>query len=137
MITVTTDIEKAKKALEGTSKSLASIQRKTLSIIARGAVKAINEGIRETLEKRTGEFLKAFRYKVRKDGIANVYPGGESGSPNFPKAYVLNYGYSGPTKRAINRPHGFIQRAEIYGESGAYMPEVEKMIEKELQKYWG
>ena len=137
MITIEADVQKAQDALAGTSKSLAAIERKTLSIVASGIVKAVKGGIRETLNSRTGELLKAFRCKVHKNGVANVYPNGESGSAIFPKAYVLNYGYSGPTKRAINKPHGFIQYGELYAESGAYMQDVRKMIDKELQKYWG
>ena len=134
---VKADLKQAQDALAGTNKSLASIQRKTLSIIARGTVKAVNVGIRSTLHRRTGELLKAFGYKVHKNGVANVYPRGENGSAIFPKSYVLNYGYTGPTKRAINKPHSFIQYGEAYTEVGAYMPEVQRMIDKELEKYWG
>ena len=134
---VKADLKEAQDALAGTSKSIASIQRKTLSVIARGTVKAVNVGIRSTLHRRTGELLKAFGYKVHKNGVANVYPKGENGSAIFPKSYVLNYGYTGPTKRAINKPHSFIQYGEVYADSGAYMPEVERMVNKELEKYWG
>ena len=137
MITIEADVQKAQDALAGTSKSLAAIERKTLSIVASGTVKAVKGGIRETLNSRTGELLKAFRYKVHKNGVANVYPNGESGSAIFPKAYVLNYGYTGPTKRAINKPHSFIQVGELYAASGSYMQDVRKMIDKELEKYWG
>ena len=137
MISVEADIAKAQEALSGTSKSLAAIERKTLSIIAKGTVKAVKGGIRQTLKSRTGELLKAFRYKVHKNGVANVYPDGESGSAIFPKAYVLNYGYTGPTKRAINKPHSFVQVGELYAASDSYMQDVRKMIDKELEKYWG
>lgn len=137
MITIEYDDSEVQKALAGTSKSFASIRRKALSIIARGTVKAINAGIRETLHSRSGELLKAFRYHVRKDGTANVYPDGETGSSIFPKTFGLNFGYNGPTKRAQNRPHSFIEIGRQWAESGAYMPDVEKMVEKELSKYWG
>ena len=122
MISVEADIAEAQEALSGTSKSLAAI---------------VKGGIRQTLKSRTGELLKAFRYKVHKNGVANVYPNGESGSAIFPKAYVLNYGYTGPTKRAINKPHSFVQVGELYAASGSYMQDVRKMIDKELEKYWG
>ena len=80
MISVKADIAEAQEALSGTSKSLAAIERKTLSIIAKGTVKAVKGGIRQTLKSRTGQLLKAFRYKVHKNGVANVYPDGESGN---------------------------------------------------------
>lgn len=134
---VSADISKAQKALSETDKSLSSIQRKTLSIIGRGTVKAIKGGIRTSLKKRTGELLKAYRYKTRKNGTATVYPNGENGSTIFPKAYVQNYGYEGKTKRAWNKPHNFVQKGEQYANSNSYMNEVEKMIDKELKKYWG
>lgn len=133
---VEADLKQVQKALEGTAKSLQSIQNKTLSIVARGTIKAVNVGIRTTLKKHTGELLKAFHYKVHKYGEANVYPNGKSGSSIFPKTYVLNYGYTGKVKRAINKPHSFVEYGEAFAASGAYMPEVQKMIDKELKKYW-
>ena len=66
MISVEADIAEAQEALSGTSKSLAAIERKTLSIIAKGTVKAVKGGIRQTLKSRTGELLKAFRYRTEK-----------------------------------------------------------------------
>ena len=136
MISISADVTEVQEALSQTAKSLQSIERKTLSIASRGTVKAIKMGIRETLHRRTGGLLKAYKYKVHKEGFSNVYPNGKSGSDVFPKAFILNYGYKGPTKRAINKPHGFIQKGEIYASNGSYMPEVEKMIQKELEKYW-
>lgn len=58
MITIEADVQKAQDALAGTSKSLAAIERKTLSIVASGTVKAVKGGIRETLNSRTGELLR-------------------------------------------------------------------------------
>lgn len=137
MIVIEYNDSEVQKALAGTSKSFASIRRKTLSIMARGTVKAINTGIRERLNRRTGELLKAFRFHVKKNGTANVYPDGESGGKIFPKTFALNFGYDGETKRAYNKPHSFIEIGRTYLESGAYMPDVEKMVSKELEKYWG
>ena len=137
MIAIDADVSKAQRALQGTSKSLKSIERKTLSIASRGTVKAIKIAIRGVLKRRTGELLKCYGYKVHKDGVANVFPKGKTGSKVFPKAYTLNYGYKGKTKRAWNKPHSFIEKGEAFAASGAYMPEVEKMISKELEKYWG
>ena len=140
VINVTPDFKEVEKALSGTTKSLPSIQRKTLSTIARGAVKQIKAVIRSGTHRRTGELLKAYRYKVKKDGTATIYPKAiNSGDKIFPKSSVLSYGHSGPTKRDRNFPIkavGFIQAGNSYIESGAYIPEVNKMIDKTLQKYW-
>lgn len=140
VINVTPDFKEVEKALSGTRKSLPSMQRKTLSIIARGAVKQIKAVIRSGTHRRTGELLKAYHYKVRRDGIVNIYPvATHSGKKIFPKASVLSYGHSGKTKRvedfhieAVN----FVQAGEQYADSGAYVPEINKMIDKELTKYW-
>lgn len=140
VISVKPDFEAVEKALSGTRKSLPSIQRKTLSVIARGAIKQIKAVIKSGTHRRTGELLKAYRYKIKKDGTATIYPKAiNSGDKIFPKASVLSYGHNGATKRAKNFPIkavGFIQAGNQYIESGAYVPEINKMIDKELTKYW-
>ena len=140
IISVKPDFEAVQKALSGTTKSLPSIQRKTLSVIARGAIKQIKAVIKSGTHRRTGELLKAYRYKVKKNGTATIYPNAiNSGDKIFPKASVLSYGHTGATRRAKNFPIkavGFIQAGNQYIESGAYVPEINKMVDKELTKYW-
>lgn len=140
IISVKPDFEAVEKALAGTRKSLPSIQRKTLSVIARGAIKQIKAVIKSGTHRRTGELLKAYRYKIKKDGTATIYPKAVNNDARiFPKASVLSYGHSGATKRAKNFPIkavGFIQAGNQYIDSGAYVPEINKMIDKELTKYW-
>lgn len=135
-ISVEADVSEVQDALAGTSKSLVSIRRQMLGIIARGVSKETSKAIRATTEKRTGELRKAYRYKVRRDGSeANVFPKGLKGSDRsiFPKVMALNYG----TVDGRLKPLGFIEQGEKYAESDKYSADVDKMIQRELKKYWG
>lgn len=134
-ISVEVDIQGAQKALEGTKKSLKSVQMGVLRIVARGTVKAIKSGIRTSgIQKRTGELLKCYGYKVKKNGSeVNIFPKGKGGSRIFPKVYVLNYGLPGTG----HRPHSFIEKGQNYTEGNFYENEIDKYIQKELEKYWG
>ncbi len=140
-ISVSADVEEVQKALAGTAKSLTSIQRQTIAVIARGTVKAIKQGIKETTGRHTGELLKCYGYRIRRDGSrGTVYPRGTSGSKIFPKAFVQNYGHEGKTKKAQNwsvAPKCFIQKGEQYASGSAYMPELQNLVDKTLSKYWG
>ena len=126
------DIENVEKALIGTSKNLKAVGKSVLRIAAK-----------ETSKRVTGELAKAYVYKVKRDGSeANVFPKALTGKDKtiFPKAMTLSYGHDGPTKRAASwhiAPRGFVQSGQQYAESGAYMTEVQKMVDKELEKYWG
>lgn len=142
-LSIQTDISQVQDALAGTSKSLKSIQKSVLRIAAKGTANAVKAAIRTSdLNKRTGELQKAYTYKVKKDGSeANVFPKAiNSGDRTiFPKAMTLSYGHSGPTKRAkawFIAPRNFVQAGDQYAESGKYMDEVQKYIDKELDKYW-
>lgn len=144
IISAQVDIEEVQQALSGTSKSLKSIQKSVLRIAAKGTAKQIKAVINTSdLQKRTGELSKAYVYKVKKDGSeANVYPKALTAKDRtiFPKAMTLSYGHEGPTKRAKSwhiAPRGFVQAGQQYAESGSYMNDVQKMIDKELEKYWG
>ena len=144
IISAQVDIEEVQQALSGTSKSLKSIQKSVLRIAAKGTAKQIKAAINTIdLQKRTGELSKAYVYKVKKDGSeANVYPKALTAKDRtiFPKAMTLSYGHEGPTKRAKSwhiAPRGFVQAGQQYAESGSYMNDVQKMIDKELEKYWG
>lgn len=141
-ISIEADIAGAQEALAGTNKSLKSIQKQAVGIVAKGAVKQIKAVITSTTQRRTGELSKAYRYKVKKDGSeANVYPKAlNSKNTIFPKAMTLSYGHSGETKRSKNwniRALGFVQSGKAWIESGSYMNDIENMIDKQLQKYWG
>ena len=142
-LSIQTDISEVQDALAGTSKSLKSIQKSVLRIAAKGTANAVRAAIRTSdLNRRTGELQKAYIYKVKKDGSeANVFPKALNSHDRtiFPKAMTLSYGHSGPTKRAkawFIAPRNFVQAGDQYAESGKYMDEIQKYIDKELDKYW-
>ena len=137
------DVSAVQDALSETSKSLKSIQRSTLRVVARATAKTVRAAIISSdLHVRTGELRKAYTYKLKRDGTeANVYPRALTSGDRtiFPKAMTLSYGHNGPTKRFRNwriAPRGFVQRGQQYAENGGYMDEVQKLIDKELDKYW-
>ena len=137
------DVSAVQDALSETSKSLKSIQRSTLRVVARATAKTVRAAIiTSDLHVRTGERRKAYTYKLKRDGTeANVYPRALTSGDRtiFPKAMTLSYGHNGPTKRFRNwriAPRGFVQRGQQYAENGDYMDEVQKLIDKELEKYW-
>lgn len=155
LVDVKVEIEEAQRALSGTSKSLKSIQKSVLRIAAQKTLKAVKTALQSSdldLNSGTGELKKAYTYRVKKDGSeANVYPKALNAKRNkggainwatdaiFPKAMALSYGHSGPTKRAKSwfiAPRNFVQAGDLYAESGKYMDEVQKYIDKELDKYW-
>ena len=152
-ISIEADVKKAQEALSGTSKSLKSIELKVLAVAARGTVKTVKGAIRCTTTRRTGELLKAYTYKVKRDRSASIYPKGSR--LIIAKASVLSYGatirprkgrrwlqvegdgyYARPREVTI-APRGFIQAGEHYAESGGYMTDVQEVVDKELSKYWG
>jgi len=143
MIVSEVDVSAVQDALSETSKSLKAIQRDTLRVVARATAKTVRAAIISSdLHVRTGELRKAYTYKLKRDGSeANVYPRALTSGDRtiFPKAMTLSYGHQGPTKRARNwriAPRGFVQRGQQYAENGDYMDEVQKLIDKELEKYW-
>ena len=137
------DVQPVLDALSGTSKSIESIEKSVLRIAAKETAKCVRAAVVSSdLNVRTGELRKAYTYKVKKYGSsASVYPKALVGKDRtiFPKAMTLSYGHEGPTKRASNwyiKPRGFVQAGQRFADSGAYMDEVEKMVSKELDKYW-
>ena len=133
-ISVTPDIEAVQEALAGTSKGLGQIQKRALGTIAQGVRKRINAAIRASTKRRTGELLKAYRYKTRKDGSqVNVYPKKQGKRNIFAKVYTLNYGKEGTKWRA----RGFVQRGEQYAQGSDWEADANKYVQKELDKYWG
>ena len=143
MIVAEVDVSAVQEALSETTKSLKAIQRDTLRVVAKATAKTVRSAIISSdLHVRTGELRKAYTYKLKRDGTeANVFPRALTSKDRtiFPKAMTLSYGHEGPTKRAKNWrivPRGFVQRGQQYAESGSYMDEVQKLIDKELDKYW-
>lgn len=155
-ISIRADIEDVQERLSETSKSLKSIRRQTVGIAARTTVKQIKTVIRATTKRRSGELLKTYGYKVKKDGTsASVYPKTAASNNHLILARIatLSFGndisinrrkwlqvngsgfYARPKSVHID-PRGFVQSGETFAGKGAYMAEVEKMIQKELDKAW-
>jgi hypothetical protein len=137
------DVSAVQEALSSTTKSLKSIERSALRVVAKATAKQVRAAIvASDLHNRTGELRKAYVYKVKKDGTsASVFPKALSGNDRtiFPKAMTLSYGHEGPTKRCRNwriAPRGFVQSGQQYAESGNYMSEIQALIDSELAKYW-
>lgn len=162
-ISVEADIKEVQKALSGTAKSLRSIQRQVLGTIARGAVKKIKGVINTSTKRQTGELRKAYGYKVKKDGSGvTVWPRDKAVRSNnhliLAKASVLSYGariepraamagrkpflqvsgrgYFARPKLVVIQPRNFIQAGQEYVEKGGYAAEIQKVIDRELKKYW-
>lgn len=141
-IDVSVDISYAQKALSGTSKSLVSIRNQALGIIGKYGVKAVKSAIRTSgLKKRTGELQKAYVRKLnRRKGEENLYPVslGDRKKTIFSKAQALSYGARNAKKPKWKiTGKGFVQKGWEAVEGGSYSAEIDKMIDKELKKYWG
>lgn len=133
-ISAQVEVAAVQEALSGTSAGLSAMRGRVLSAAGKGTRQKVNQAIRATTKRRTGELLKAYRYRVKKDaGQVNIYPRkATKASQVFPKAYTLNYGLEG----TAHVPRGFVERGEAYAENGEYMAEAEKLVQKELDKYW-
>lgn len=143
-IVVEAQVDEVQKALSGTSKSMGSIQKQALGIMARKGVKLMRKHIRETIRDRsrsTGTLAKSYGFRVKRDGSqANIYPRGTAGSSIFPKAFVNSWGHEGATKRAREwsfAPKGFVQRTEAELSQDSFDTELGAMVDKVLRKYWG
>ncbi len=139
-INISVDVKEVQEALKGTALSLERIQKKTIAVINKGVLKAIKSAYRSTLKpknairyERTGALYKALKSSNNGE-TGNVFPRALSNGRNWAMgiACILNYG-----AKNGKQPRGFIQKGELYAQNGSYMAEVEKMVDKELDKYWG
>lgn len=144
MVSIKADVDEVQKALKGTAKSMKSIRKQALGIVGRVESKATRQAITASTGKRTGDLRKAYSYKVAKDGsTVTVWPRPkdkmEEGRKVFLKSVILSYGYNaGPGRKG---PHvaarNFVQAGQTYVESGGYEADLQKIVDKELKKYWG
>lgn len=159
------DFERVSKALSGTTKSITSIQKGILSIIGRGTrseIKKITKSIKGNgliAGRYPYSISSAFTYKVKADGSkVSVFPKKiEKNRPNdltIPVISTLNYGKNISVRngrkylvfqtadgwkkcKSVRIPgHHFIEAGKQYAGSAKYMNEVEKYVQKELDKYW-
>lgn len=138
-ISIKTDIDETQKALEKTAKSASSISLSALRIVAKDGVKVIKAAIKSSgLKKRSGELLKCYGYRKSKKGNSIViYPKALNGESSiFPKVMALSYGTDKRQNRKL-KAFGFVQAGQKAIENKNYKSQIEEMIAKELQKYWG
>lgn len=142
------DFTPVTKALEQTSLSMKSINRKILTHIGKQTVVKVKAGIRSTYSppskyyKRTGALVKAWTYTTKKDGSSmTVYPRsiytGDAARKNRQWAAGLSSILSYGTSDGRIKPRSFIQKGESYAAGNSYMPDIQNIIDKELTKYWG
>ena len=159
MVEIKLDTSEVEKALETTILSHKQIMRKTLSAIGKKQAKAFNSAIASSVGTVSGELRKSYKYKVHVDDevekVTFFAKGNNQTKTIYPKLMALNYGATvKPLKKKVlhfqkgsnwfttygfNLPgKHFLEGAwEGYAGSGAYQTDVENMINKELQKYWG
>ncbi len=139
-IEIKADISGAQEALSGTRKSLVSIRNRVLGIAGSYALKAVKKAVRTSgLKKRTGELQKAYIKKLNKrKGEVNLYPVSlDKTRTIFSKAQALSYGGKSKHTKWRLSGRGFVQKGWQAAESGGYKADIDKMIQKELAKYWG
>ena len=82
---------------------------------------------------KTGRFDLYIGDRFKKDGSEmNVFPKGIKGENIFPKVMALSYG----TENGRLRPRGFVQKGNNYIEGSEYEASIDRMIDRELAKYW-
>lgn len=136
----------AREALEKIQRAIPSVEAKALRLVGRLTAKEMNRSLKGTVNARTHSILahryeyrmtQTFKYgKVKNHGLT-VAPGksGEAGNLIIPVIHALNYGYDMGDARG---PHiigrGFIQSGDDYVASDKYTAEVQKLVDKELDK---
>ncbi len=139
-IDVSADFKEVQKALEETAKTEKAINIKALRIVAKGSVTAIKQSIRSCgVGKYTGELLKCYGYKKSKRNANTfvIYPEALNGEETiFPKVMALSYGSDKRPNRKL-KAFGFVQAGQRAAENKDWSAQMQEMIDKELQKYWG
>jgi len=148
-LSVTVDTSSALELLKQTSLSIPRIEDKVLRLVGKLVSKEINSRIKGSVRTSTKAVLghrytynmrKMYTYGKTKKHSLSVYPNrvekGRSNDLIIPVALTLSYGYdAGKRKGPHMTGRGFIQAGESYAKSGRYMPEVRKLIDRELEKY--
>lgn len=140
------EMKDVQEALNKTTLSIPSMNRKFLAVIGKKTAETVKTGIKQTYSppskyyKRTGALLRSWTFHAKKDGSqVSVFPRVIATNNNKNRQWavglssILSYG----TADGRIKPRAFIQRGENYASSGAYMQEVQKIVDKELEKYWG
>lgn len=155
MVSIQIDTKEVQNALAGTSKSIDSIDKQVLRAVARDVTKKENQEFNSANFKH-GKVLLAHRYEYNmksvfkagkvKDKMVSIYAkksdANRTNDITVPILVALSYGatYTEKGKGGYTHtiaPRGFIQNAEQYAEKNDFSTEAQKIVDKELQKYWG
>jgi len=152
VINVRAEIDEVQKALEGTAKSIASIEKKSLTEISKDVVKKENEAF-NAADFYHGKALLAHKYEYNlksifkkgkvKNGEVNIFPKRyEQGRGNdiiIPVLVSLNYGRTYKVRKSSHTIKGrhFIEQAENYLEGNSFEQTLQKIVDTEMNKYWG
>lgn len=167
MVTVSAvvDTQPVVNALSQTAKSVPAIIKQMMTVIGKGSAKATNDMLKATTRGRKGiighryeyDITKAYTYKADQHGV-RVYPKAvDKARKNDLTVAVmstLNYGaeikavkskYLGISGgdyyarvKAVRIPgKRFVDAGMRYRDSDRYEHDLDKVIEKELKKFWG
>lgn len=167
MVTVgfVVDAEPVINALKQTAKSVPSITKQMMTVIGKGSAKATNDMLKATTRGRKGfighrwpyDVTRAYTYKATSGGVS-VYPKKvdktRANDLTVPVMATLNYGaeikavkakYLGISGdgyharvKAVRVPGKyFVEAGKRYRDSDKYERDLDKIIEKELKKFWG
>ena len=149
LIGITVDVSSAQEYLRETSLQIPQIEKKVLRLVGKEIAKETNKVMKGVVHVKTNAMLahrypyrmtQTYKYgKVKNHGLT-VYPrkvdNARENDLIIPVMATLTYGFDAGNARG---PHvigrGFVQQGESYAQAGRYMPEVQKLVDKELEKY--
>lgn len=165
MLNVTADINAVADALKQTSKQMPQITNSVMRIIGKGASKEVNRTLKGVIKGRKGKIGRGYDYQVwnsytygkPRGGHVAVFPKPMQNSRGLEVAVMqtLNAGATITPRRGHKYLHikgdgfyalsksiriegkHFVERGENYAEHGDYQIDIDKMIDKELKKFWG
>lgn len=143
---VSVDVSDAQEMLRETYLSIPSIESKVMRLVGKLTAQETTKAVKATVSTSSHSILahrytynmnRMYTYGKVKNHSLTVYPKPVTGGTLIiPVSTTLSYGYDAGSKRG---PHvvgrGFVQAGEVYAKSKRYMPEVQKLVDRELEKY--
>lgn len=155
---VVIDIAPVEDALKQTNLNHKKIVKKVLSEVGKKQAKIFNRYIGQSTKKITGELKKAYTYKVKVTDFeekVTMYARSKGKESIYPKLMTLNYGahikpvtcktliihgdgwWARPISVNIQGRHFLEPAWQSYGAKGDFTEDAQKVIDKELDKFWG
>jgi len=148
-LNIQVDVSGAEEYLRDTSLTIPQIEKKVLRLVGKLAARQTNTALKSSVHAKSNSVLahrypykmtQTYKYGKVKNHSLSIFPNKvEGGSRNdliIPVSMTLNYGYDAGNRRG---PHvvgrGFVQAGENYLQGGRYMPEVQNLVDKEIEKY--